>query len=336
MTRILVTGTGAVIGYGILRSLRAGLAGVQAPGGGPPELHLIAADVHADAVGRHWADRFAQAPLTADPGYGAWLGDLIAAERVDLIIPGIEQDVDWLAGVAGAPPPVLPGGVRLALNNPDLIRLAGDKWAMARALADRDLPGQIESRVAGDFDTLAGALGLPFLMKPRRGYAGKGIVRVAAPRDFAPMAARLGAEYMAQPIVGTDDAEYTVSVFCDGGGAVRAGLALRRRLAPDGSTAKAAVADMAPFRAAIDRLADAFKPQGPTNFQFRLTEDGPKLLEINPRISSATSLRAAFGMNEAWMCVRHYLWGETIGQPTIRPGRAERFIEDFVRYDDTA
>ena len=60
---------------------------------------------------------------------------------------------------------------------------------MARTLTERDLPGQIESRIAGDFETLAGALGLPFLMKPRRGYAGKGIVRVAGPTDFDPLAA---------------------------------------------------------------------------------------------------------------------------------------------------
>lgn len=332
MTRVLVTGTGAVIGYGILRTLRSAL----------PEARLVAADIFADAVGRHWADRFVQAPLTADPGYGAWLADLVAGEGIDLIIPGIEQDVDYLATHARDPAPELAsaigpaGQARLALNNPDLIRLAGDKWAMAEALAAHGLPGRIESRVDGDFETLAGALGLPFLMKPRRGYAGKGIVRVADPAGFAPLADRLGAEYMAQRLTGTDDAEYTVSVFCDGAGEVRAGIALRRRLAQDGSTAKAVVTDMAPFRETIDRLAAVFRPEGPTNFQFRLTEAGPMLLEINPRISSATSIRAAFGMNEAWMCVRHYLWGETIAQPVLRPGRAERFIEDYISHDDCA
>lgn len=323
MTRILVTGTGAVIGYGILRALRRAL----------PEARLVAADIFEDAVGRHWADRFVQAPLTADPGYGTWLAELVAGEGIDLILPGIEQDVDYLAAHAGDPGLAQ---TRVALNNPELIRLAGDKWAMAEALVAHDLPGRIESRIDGDFETLSGALGLPFLMKPRRGYAGKGIVRVTDPAGFAPLAGRLGSDYMAQRITGSDDAEYTVSVFCDGVGTVRAGIALRRRLAQDGSTAKAVVVDMAPFRETIDRLAEVFRPEGPTNFQFRLTEAGPMLLEINPRISSATSIRAAFGMNEAWMCVRHYLWGETIAQPVLRLGRAERFIEDYISHDDCA
>ena len=61
-----------------------------------------------------------------------------------------------------------------------------------------------------------------------------------------------------------------------------------------------------------------------------------KLLEINPRISSATSIRTAFGMNEAVMCVQHYLWGKVIEQPVLRAGRAERFIEDRIGYDDGA
>jgi carbamoyl-phosphate synthase large subunit len=58
------------------------------------------------------------------------------------------------------------------------------------------------------------------------------------------------------------------------------------------------------------------------------------LLEINPRISSSTSLRAAFGYNEAEFCVRHYLEQALITQPEIRFGYAVRYIADLVTFEN--
>ncbi|MNI20933.1 carbamoyl phosphate synthase-like protein [compost metagenome] len=85
---------------------------------------------------------------------------------------------------------------------------------------------------------------------------------------------------------------------------------------------------------AVIRLCQAFKPAGPTNLQFRRGSDGTwHLLEINPRISSTSSIRRAFGYNEAAMCLDHYLDGKTLIQPVIRSGFAVRFIEDFIVYD---
>jgi carbamoyl-phosphate synthase large subunit len=78
----------------------------------------------------------------------------------------------------------------------------------------------------------------------------------------------------------------------------------------------------------------AFSPVGPTNFQFRKADHGLKLLEINPRISSATSIRAAFGYNEALMAVELALENRMPIQPKIGRGRAVRYTEDFVFHDD--
>ncbi len=61
-------------------------------------------------------------------------------------------------------------------------------------------------------------------------------------------------------------------------------------------------------------------------------EGALKLLEINPRISSSTSIRTAFGYNECAMAVEYYLEGKTPKQPVIRPGRAVRYTEDLIFY----
>src|SRR5690606_26867367 len=155
-------------------------------------------------------------------------------------------------------------------------------------------------------------------LKPRRSYAGKGLVRVRCREDFAAHAARLGAVLMAQPLVGDDEQEYTVGVFGDGRGGMCCAIAMRRRLAPDGSTAKAWVCRDDALDAVVRRLCVQFRPLGPTNLQFRRDAAGWKLLEINPRISSTTSMRTAFGYNEAAMCVDYYLHGLLPAQPRVR------------------
>lgn len=320
MTTVMVTGVGAIIGYGVLRSLRAC---------GYP-LRLIGADIYPDAVGQAWSDAFEQAPLTSSPQYFEWLRDILAKHCVDLVIPGIEQDVHFFSAQRAALQTL---SAQFVLNDADLVETSKDKWLMHQALADVAPEIRIPTSLAGEFDSLAAAFGVPFLLKPRRSYASKGIVRISDAKTFSRYAAHLGDDLMAQPLVGNDDAEYTVAAFGDGTGAVRASISLRRRLAQDGSTAKAWVSECSDLNAIVAKLFAKFRPTGPTNLQFRKTADGWKLLEINPRISSATSLRTAFGYNESAMCLTHFLCGGGITQPAIRKGFAARFIEDYVVYD---
>jgi carbamoyl-phosphate synthase large subunit len=176
-------------------------------------------------------------------------------------------------------------------------------------------------------------LGLPFLLKPRRGYASKGIVIVNSEADFDLVKHKLGSELIAQAMVGSDDSEFTVGIFGDGDGAVCSAITLRRLLSVDGSTAKAWVEKHASLDAVVESLCRHFQPLGPTNLQFRRVDDGWKLLEINPRISSSTSIRTAFGYNESKMSLDYFLHGKTIVQPSLKRGSASRYIADRVTYD---
>jgi carbamoyl-phosphate synthase large subunit len=316
----MVTGVGAIMGYGLLRSLKRAL----------PDIHLIGTDIYTDAVGRAWCERFEQAPLTASEQYLEWLQEVTMRHEVDLVIPGIEQDVQRLSDcreqIAGL-------RCRFALNNPLLIALSRDKWLMHQALLDLGDEARIPSYLSGDFSTLSTLLGLPFILKPRRSYASKGLVRVHDESTFALHAHLLGEHLLAQPIVGSDDEEYTVGVFGDGHGGVPASITLQRRLAQDGSTAKARVRKDAGLDEVVGRLCKHFRPLGPTNLQFRRDGQQWKLLEINPRVSSTSSMRTAFGFNEAAMCVDYYLHGKLPVQPNIRDGFAVRYIEDYVLHD---
>jgi carbamoyl-phosphate synthase large subunit len=120
-----------------------------------------------------------------------------------------------------------------------------------------------------------------------------------------------------------------VGAFGDGTGACVDSIILRRRLAPDGSTAKAwFVAEDAAIKATVDKVFQMLSPVGPTNVQIRKQDGVAYLLEINPRISSACSIRTHMGYNEPEMCVRYFLGKEPLRPTTKRPGSVVRFIDD--------
>jgi carbamoyl-phosphate synthase large subunit len=320
--RVLVSGASGIVGYGILRSLR------QAE----QDCFLVGTSIYNDSVAPAFCDRFEQAPATSAPDYLDWLLDTLRRHRIEMLIPGIEIDMyHWVEHL----PAIRATGALPLLNDPALIALCKDKWAFYERLAGAGIACAIESSLSTDFAALSGRFGLPILLKPRRGFGSKGVVRVGSEEEFRRHETEIGPVLIAQPIVGNDDEEFTTSAFCDGKGGTFAVMTLRRKLSNDGFTDRAEVVDTAEFAPAIAELCRLFRPHGPTNFQFRRTAQGPKLLEINPRISSSTSIRTAFGYNESAMALDYFLDGQEPVQPPIRRGRAVRYTEEQVFYDDS-
>ena len=312
-----------MIGYGVIRSLKASRFAVK----------VVGTDIYSDAAGKHWCDHFEQCPLAADPKYPEFLRDLLRRQKVDLVIPAIEQDVAVLAREMER------GNLkdlttRFALNNLELLPVAGDKWQTHLQLNQHGLP-TIPTRIDGAFDELARELGLPMLLKPRRSYATKGIQIIQTREEFDLGKATLGDNFMIQSLVGSQDEEYTVGAFGLGGGKCVPPIIFQRRLSGEGATAKAAVREVPELDQRVRKLVELFGPIGPTNFQFRRHQGEFLLLEINPRVSSSNSLRTAFGYNEAEMCIEFYLEEKQPSPPRIRSGCAVRYIEDIVVHDRT-
>ncbi|EHB49730.1 ATP-grasp fold domain protein, DUF201-type [Mycolicibacterium rhodesiae JS60] len=317
---ILVSGASGIVGYGTLKSLRMA----------DEDYKLIGTTVYDDSVAPAFCDVFERAPYTTDPTYIDWLCGVIAKHKVDMVIPGINDDtLKWNQCRAQ----LEATGAKPLLNNPELIDLCADKWLFYQKLHQNGSKYLIESRLAGAFVELKSAYGLPFLLKPRRGFASKGIVIVDSEEIFNEHKADIGEVLMAQPIVGSEDAEYTISAFFDDNSELRCLMGLRRRLAKEGFTEKAVVEMPLHGEQAITELSALLKPIGPTNFQFRMHDGELKLLEINARISSATSIRARFGYNESSMAVDYFLGGIVPKQPEIRCGHAVRYTEDHIFYD---
>ncbi len=311
---ILVTGVGAVIGYGIIKSLRRAEVPVR----------IVGMDIYPDAYGRSLVDEFVQAVPAASDDYLPFVQRVIAEHHVDLIIPGIEPDLYALWKHRAALP------TKVVLNTDRCIEIARSKLDTARFFADQ--PFVITTLHSIGYTECVARLGLPFIFKLVSSHASKGLQLIEDAVAFDYHVARAGVgKCVYQPRIGTDDDEYTVGAFGDGKGSYFDSIILRRRLGQDGSTVKAwFVAEDAAIKRTVDAVFEMLAPVGPTNVQIRKQDGIAYLLEINPRISSACSIRTHMGYNEPEMCVRHFLGGEALRPSVKRPGSAVRFIEDHV------
>lgn len=312
---ILVSGASGIVGYGILRSLKE-----------REDCFLIGTTIYPESPANCFSDVVEIVPRTSAPEYMDVLKKLIRRYGIDMIIPGIEADMEaWnehrteLEGT----------GSFVLLNNPNLVLLCLDKWRFYQKLEENKYKGRIETSIVPD-DT---RFTLPFLLKPRCGFGGRGIVKVESKERFEQNKDKIGTQLMMQKYVGSDAEEYTVSAFFDEKSVIRAVMGLQRKLSDAGYTEKAKVVEVDEFLEDIKILADIFKPIGPTNFQFRKEGDVIKLLEINPRISSSSLIRVKFGYNESSMAVDYFLQKGEVAQPAIKRGHAIRYTEEYIFYD---
>ena len=304
---ILVSGASGVVGYGILKSLKGH--------------KLIGTTIYDFSPAQGFCDIVEKILPTNDPGYIENLCEIIKRHKVDMIIPSIECDMyKW-----NDERDVLQDYTFPLLNNSSLINACWDKWVFYLHLNKNNSEYAIPTLLGIELNKFQ----YPFLLKPVHGFGSKGIIKIKGGDDKNDFEADV-VQYITQPIIGSDEEEYTVSGFFDKDSNLIDYFPLRRKLSKAGFTEQAIVEDRG-FKEVLIDLAEIFKPIGPTNFQFRFDGDTPKLLEINPRISSATSIRAAFGYNETEMSISYFLKNilplvckKPIGRKAIR------YTEDLI------
>ncbi len=316
---ILVTGVGAIVGQGIIKSLR--LSSIPC--------RIIGLDKNPKAFGfkdceTHYIKPFAE----EDSRYKDFLKQTILDEHIDLIIPGLDIDVFYFNNNKGEH-----WNTKIVLNSEFAIECGYDKFTAYNALKDK-LEAIIPSAYDVSFEMCQKSLGsLPYLLKPRRGSGSRGHALIYDKGDYEYWVKKSLGNYIIQKIVGNEEEEYTVSVFGFGDGTSTKPAIFRRKLAGTGATMKAetVLADVT-IKATVLKLNQILKPIGPTNYQFRKEDEKVYLLEINPRVSASTSLRALLGVNEARMCIEYYLQDKKPEDSSLQNGYAERFVEDYVVY----
>lgn len=323
MINILITGVGAIIGQGIIKSIRKSCYPTR----------IIGVDRNDRSPGPSFCDEFYKKPDCdeTDARYLSFWRWLFKERNIDLVLIGLEVDMFFFDKYRFLFEQQL--GVTIVLNQAELISLSSDKWMQVEVLQSYNMQN-IPSCIPRTWKEAIEMIGPPpLLLKPRQGNGSRGIVILHDEIDFLYWRVKTKESWMLQRIIGVETDEYTVGLFGFGDGSSLPPIVLRRKLSNAGNTLEAQVVEDVAIEQASVTLTNIFKPLGPTNYQFRKQDDTAYLLEINPRFSSSASLRTLFGYNEAEMCVEYFIHGKKPVVPKIRHGIAWRYSEDFVRYD---
>ncbi len=316
MTKIAVTGAGAVLGQGIIKSLKSASR----------DYEVLAYDPDPRSPGLYWGDASGLLPMANDPEYKPAVEAMLEREKPSAVLVGTDVELELFAENRAEWEQRF--NTHIVVSSPEIIRIADDKLLTARWLEKNGLPfpKSVPGEDAAAIDALVADIGFPLIVKPRIGARAVGVSMV---NNRAELDAALNGRdgLVVQQWAGPDDQEYTAGALCFDG-EVKASIVLRRDLR-DGNTFRAYADDYPECADYVRDLAQALQPYGPANFQFRRGSDGVfRLFEINARYSGTTPMRGLLGFNEVDMVLRKLLFGEEIKQPPLTKGTVVRFLEE--------
>ena len=275
MTRVLFTGGGGAGCEALWRLLKDKY-----------DLHFADADIKAIDPGIPAKRRHA-IPMAAETSFAARLCELADKLRIDLVVPGVDEELLHVAELAER------GWVRALLPPRHFIERNLDKLACAQFLATHGsaAPQTLSAERAHE-------IGFPCIVKPRRGRGSRGVAvietREQASAYLAYRAAPAGSFIVQEYARGQ---EFTVMMAADGEGSLRGVVPVAVEL-KRGVTIRGSTREDAEVHAACAEIHATDPVPGCYNIQLIRCDDGRVLVfEINPRVSTTLCLGVAAGLD---------------------------------------
>ena len=277
--RVLVSGVAGDIGLGVGRILQEW--------GIFDRIHGIdISDDHPASIIFHQVD---VAPKADHLNYLDWLTEYIYVNKIDVFIPTSEVEILVVSSEINRVQKLC----KVLINDPFLVEKCLDKHETLNFLSANNIAVPANGLV-GKYNL---PLQYPVITKPRRGQGSKGIQKV----DSVSMLKACPNEYVWQEYLTPENEEYTCAIYVAKNLSTR--ILVLKRLLINGFTGKGLVVNNHLINNYVENIAKAFNRSGLFNIQLRLTDEGPKLFEINPRLSSTLVFRDKLGFHDLrwWM-----------------------------------
>ncbi len=272
--RILVSGVAGDIGFGLGRILRTW----------PLFDSLYGIDISKDHPGSLIFDCIDVAPRADSDNYIEWLIDYITFHKIDVFVPTSEPEILIVSKNLIA----LTSICKILINDSHLIEKSLDKYETLNYLNNCGV--KVPNHGIVDFFDKPNKY--PVIAKPRRGQGSKGLNKISTDHEFL----EIPQGYVWQEYLAPDDEEYTCAVFMSK--TLKSRILLLKRVLVGGYTGMAIVVKNSEIEKYVKQIIEAWNVAGLYNIQLRLTDDGPKLFEINPRISSTVVFRDKLGFED--------------------------------------
>lgn len=271
--KILVSGIAGDIGFGVGRILKEWGIFDQ----------LFGIDISDDHPAKIIFDQVNVAPVADDPNYLEWLCNFISKNTIDLFIPTSEAEILVISNNLDQ----IQKHTKILINDRLIVSKCLDKWETLNFLASNRVAVPTNGIVGQDTPS-----SYPVIVKPRRAQGGKGLKKIDSKSAFKNCATDL----IWQDHLGPADQEYTCAVYISKNLNIR--TLLIKRLLIGGSTGKGVVVKNKKIKDYVEKIVKAFNKPGCYNIQLNLTIDGPRIFEINPRLSSTVVFRDKLGFND--------------------------------------
>jgi len=247
-----------------------------------PEDGLFASDSNRHAPSLGLFDRAFLVPLATETGYVEALRTVCSDHQVDIIVPINDSELPILARERAA---FEEAGTRIVISSPEVVEICADKFRTHEFLLRNGIltPATFVSLEEAEAALERGEVAFPLLVKPRRGSASLGIVKV---EDLTQLRQEWNLDRrdgdMVQEFLGTD--HLSLHIFSNAEGAPDAVIGLRVLYKTRGECYKAETIDDPSLDRLGHELAAHLRVVGPWCVDVMAVNGRLVVLEINPRL----------------------------------------------------
>ncbi|MFW5983390.1 MAG: NAD-dependent epimerase/dehydratase family protein [bacterium] len=304
---------GSGVGQSVINSLRLS----RLP------LRTIGLGTNPFAYGAYDCDSYDYTKSIYDKGFIDNLIEKCLEHKIDLVIPGLDDEALLYAQNANK---FKEAGIRAMFASEELISICRDKERMSNELNQVvDVFVKSYHKQTLKEDLKSGKVKFPFIAKPRGGFASRGVEIIRDENDIKKITDSHIIQELAIPVKTDPNYNYFMEKIAKNQNPQVSEISIQFVFSPEGAILGKMFSynklnngipiEIVPYDdpyiwSIIDKLIPTLLKmglRGPLNIQGRLTENGLKLFEMNPRFTGITGLRALMGFNEVEACVKEWL-----------------------------
>jgi carbamoyl-phosphate synthase large subunit len=255
------------------------------------------------------------------PKYLERLKAYIKNHEIDIVIPIAEPELRFFSNQN-----ILDtiGRAKIITASSLALEIGFDKFKTAEFLKTEGLPFP-KTFLAKDIKTIDS---FPVILKSITGKGSKDIHKINTMEEFAFYTRNAIEDYVVQELITDENGEFTCGLYRSSKGEIRSQI-FKRELT-GGYSGYGEVIENKAITDLLEKLAVKLELVGSINVQLRITNNLPKVFEINPRFSSTVLYRHLFGFEDLIWSIEDRLGHELSDNREYATGR--KFYKGFEEY----